>query len=321
MTDMSMGTAHGSLTTTDARTKKRNAAEKRFKAYGVAAIFIGVAFLVILAVSIIRSGLPAFTHTVVEMEFTITQEQFDDAEGQLFKTKAYSNLFIAGLQAKLEDKGLEVSFDEKAIERLMGKVGADIREFYRENPDTIGTPQTFELSAASRVDGYFNGRVTRDTLVDSRFLQKSDLDLVDALYEAEIIKSAFNWNFITGADSGVDNPGGAGIGASVIGSFFMMLVVLVLSLPIGVAASIYLEEFAPKNRFTDLIEVNISNLAAVPSIVFGILGLAVFIQFMHLPQSAPLVGGLVLTLMTLPTIIISTRASLRAVPPSIRDAA
>jgi phosphate transport system permease protein len=119
----------------------------------------------------------------------------------------------------------------------------------------------------------------------------------------------------------VDNPGGAGIGASVVGSFFMMLVVLVLSLPIGVAASIYLEEFAPKNWFTDLIEVNISNLAAVPSIVFGILGLAVFIQFMHLPQSAPLVGGLVLTLMTLPTIIIATRASLRAVPPSIRSAA
>ena len=106
-----------------------------------------------------------------------------------------------------------------------------------------------------------------------------------------------------------------------IGSLFMMLVVLVLALPIGVAASIYLEEFAPKNRFTDLIEVNISNLAAVPSIVFGILGLAIFIQFMHLPQSAPLVGGLVLTLMTLPTIIISTRASLKAVPPSIREAA
>ncbi|MDB4092672.1 phosphate ABC transporter permease PstA, partial [bacterium] len=136
-----------------------------------------------------------------------------------------------------------------------------------------------------------------------------------------IIRQAFNWNFITGTDSGVDNPGGAGLGASVIGSFFMMLVVLFLSLPIGVAASIYLEEFAPRNRWTDFIEVNISNLAAVPSIVFGILGLAVFIQFAGLPQSAPLVGGLVLTLMTLPTIIISTRASLAAVPPSIRDAA
>ncbi|MEO1780215.1 MAG: phosphate ABC transporter permease PstA, partial [Pseudomonadota bacterium] len=148
-----------------------------------------------------------------------------------------------------------------------------------------------------------------------------DFDLIDAMREAGIVKQIFNWNFITGVDTGVDNPGGAGIGASVLGSFFMMLVVLVLSLPIGVAASIYLEEFAPQNRFTDLIEVNISNLAAVPSIVFGILGLAVFIQFAHLPQSAPLVGGLVLTLMTLPTIIISTRASLKAVPPSIRDAA
>ncbi|MEO0772427.1 MAG: phosphate ABC transporter permease PstA [Pseudomonadota bacterium] len=323
MTDMPIESAPGRvpLTETDARTKKRNAAEKRFKLYGIAAILVGVAFLIVLAVSIIRSGIPAFTHTVVEMEFTVTQDQIDEAEGTLFKTKAYSNLFIAGLQSKLEERGFEVAFDEAAIERLMGKVGADIREFYRENPDAIGSPQSFELSASSRVDGYFNGRVTRDTLVESRFLMLSDLDLVDALYEADIIKSAFNWNFITGADSGVDNPGGAGIGASVIGSFFMMIVVLVLSLPIGVAASIYLEEFAPKNRFTDLIEVNISNLAAVPSIVFGILGLAVFIQFMHLPQSAPLVGGLVLTLMTLPTIIISTRASLRAVPPSIRDAA
>ncbi len=323
MTDMSMDSAprKGTLTSVDDRTKRRNAAETRFKAYGIAAILVGVTFLIVLAVSIVRSGIPAFTHTVVQAEFTLTQEQFEEAEGTLFKTKAYEQYFIAFLQEKLTDRGIEVEFDAKAIERIMGKVGADLREFYNATPDALGSPQSFELSASSRVDGYFNGRVTRDTLVESRFLELSDLDLVDALYEADIIKSAFNWNFITGADSGVDNPGGAGIGASVIGSFFMMLVVLFLSLPIGVAASIYLEEFAPKNRFTDLIEVNISNLAAVPSIVFGILGLAVFIQFMHLPQSAPLVGGLVLTLMTLPTIIISTRASLRAVPPSIRDAA
>ena len=323
MTDMPMEDApvRGSLTQVDARTKKRNAAEKRFKAYGIGAILIGVAFLIVLAVSIIRSGAPAFTHTVMDVEFTVTQEEFDAAEGELFKTKAYSNLFIGKLAAQLEEMGLEVEIEEAAIERLLGKVGADIREFYRENPDALGTPNRFELSASSRVDGYFNGRVTRDTLVESRFLMLAALDLVDVLHEAGNIMAAFNRNFITGADSGVDNPGGAGIGASVIGSFFMMLVVLFLSLPIGVAASIYLEEFAPKNRFTDLIEVNISNLAAVPSIVFGILGLAVFIQFMHLPQSAPLVGRLVLTLMTLPTIIISTRASLRAVPPSIRDAA
>ncbi|KGM47439.1 phosphate ABC transporter permease PstA [Pseudooceanicola atlanticus] len=310
-----------SLLTLDDRTRRRNASEARFKAYGITAIAVALFFLIVLLFSILRSGLPAYTTTVADVEFTVTQAQYEEAESQLFKTKAYEQLFIAQLQDQLTESGMQVEFDAAAIERIMGKVGGNIREFYQANPDQLGQPVSFELSSSSRVDGYYKGRVTREGLQESRFLQLSDLDLVDALAEAGIIRQAFNWNFITGADSGVDNPGGAGIGASVVGSFFMMLVVLFLALPIGVAASIYLEEFAPKNRWTDLIEVNISNLAAVPSIVFGILGLAVFIQFMHLPQSAPLVGGLVLTLMTLPTIIISTRASLKAVPPSIRDAA
>ncbi|WP_095589670.1 phosphate ABC transporter permease PstA [Actibacterium ureilyticum] len=326
MTDASLNSpaASGpsqSLHKLDARTKKRNAAEARFEAYGLVAILIGLFFLAVLAFAIVRSGLPAFTKTVLDVEMNVSQQDFDAAESQLFKTKAYAGLFSKSLQAQLTEQGVTAPFDDAAIERIAGKVGGTIREFYRENPGQLGQPVSFELAAASRVDGYFNGRVTRDTLTESRFLMLSDLDLADALKEAGIVRNAFDWNFITGADSGVDNPGGAGIGASVVGSFFMMLVVLVLSLPIGVAASIYLEEFAPQNRITDLIEVNISNLAAVPSIVFGILGLAVFIQFMHLPQSAPLVGGLVLTLMTLPTIIISTRAALKAVPPSIRDAA
>jgi phosphate transport system permease protein len=310
-----------SLYATDELTKKRNASEKRFQAYGIAAIGAGLFFLVVLAYSIISEGIPAFTRTVLTVEFTVTQEQFDDAESQLFKTRAYEAVFTEAMSAQFEQKNIQVPFDIAAIERIVGKPGSTIREFYRANPDQLGQPVAFELAASSRVDGYMNGRLTRDNITDSRFLQKSDLDLVDVLVESGIIQTVFNWPFITGADSGVDNPGGAGIGASVVGSFFMMLVVLFLSLPIGVAASIYLEEFAPQNKLTDLIEVNISNLAAVPSIVFGILGLAVFIQFMHLPQSAPIVGGLVLTLMTLPTIIISTRASLKAVPPSIRDAA
>ncbi len=326
MTDASMTPAEAkpkksSLSVLDARTRKRNAAETRFRMYGVAAIAVGLLFLVFLFASILRSGIPAFTQTVMDIEFVLTQEQFEEAESKMLKTGEYQKIFVNALQGQLEESGLEVAFDNKAIERILGKPGGTIRSFFLENPDRVGTPVSFELAASSRVDGYFNGRVTRENIVDSRFLMASDLDLVDALEEAGIIHGAFNWNFITGTDSGVDNPGGAGLGASVIGSFFMMLVVLFLSLPIGVAASIYLEEFAPKNRWTDLIEVNISNLAAVPSIVFGILGLAVFIQFAGLPQSAPLVGGLVLTLMTLPTIIISTRASLAAVPPSIRDAA
>jgi len=310
-----------SLFKEDALTKKRNASEKRFQAYGITAILIGLFFLVVMAYSIISEGIPAFTRTVLTVEFTVTQEQFDDAESQLFKTRAYESVFTEAMSQQFQDKGIEVPFDIAAIERIVGKPGNTIRQFYLANPGQLGQPVEFELAASSRVDGYLNGRLTRDNITDSRFLMTSDLDLVDVLVGTGMIQTVFNWPFITGADSGVDNPGGAGIGASVVGSLFMMLVVLFLSLPIGVAASIYLEEFAPQNKFTDLIEVNISNLAAVPSIVFGILGLAVFIQFMHLPQSAPIVGGLVLTLMTLPTIIISTRASLKAVPPSIRDAA
>ncbi|MCL1629103.1 phosphate ABC transporter permease PstA [Roseibaca sp. V10] len=323
MTDASQSGAHhrGSLLTVDARTRKRNAAEARFRYYGMAAILTGVAFLVVLAVSIVRSGLPAFTTMAVEVEFTLTAEQYADAEGQLFKTRAYEGYFNAAFEQQLQDRNVQAGFDPEAVNRIIGNTGATLRSFFLENEDLLGQPVTFNLPTSSRIDGYFKGRLLRENVTDSRFLEVSDLDLADELAEAGIIQSKFNWTFITGKDSGVDNPGGAGIGASVIGSFFMMLVVLFLSLPIGVAASIYLEEFAPKNRITDLIEVNISNLAAVPSIVFGILGLAVFIQFAHLPQSAPLVGGLVLTLMTLPTIIISTRASLKSVPPSIRDAA
>jgi phosphate transport system permease protein len=326
MTDASFDNAqpaqpHRSLMGVDEKTRRRNNAEKRFRAYGITAIAIGLFFLLGLAFSIVRNGVPAFTNVVVAVDFTLTQEEFDAAESELLKTRVYQDYFNAALRAELTERGMEVEFDEAAIERILGKTGGIIREYYTANPGQIGETVGFELPASSRVDGYFKGRVTRESMTDSRFLMSADLDLVDALRDAGIVRSTFNWNFITGADSGVDNPGGAGIGASVVGSFFMMLVVLVLSLPIGVAASIYLEEFAPQNWFTDLIEVNISNLAAVPSIVFGILGLAVFIQFMHLPQSAPLVGGLVLTLMTLPTIIISTRASLKSVPPSIRDAA
>jgi ABC-type phosphate transport system permease subunit len=261
-----------SLYATDDLTKKRNASEKRFQAYGITAILIGLVFLVVMAYSIISEGIPAFTRTVLTVEFTVTQEQFDDAESQLFKTRAYEAVFTEAMSSQFQQKNIQVPFDIAAIERIVGKPGSTIREFYRANPDQLGQPVVFELAASSRVDGYMNGRLTRDNITDSRFLMKSDLDLVDVLVESGIIETVFNWPFITGADSGVDNPGGAGIGASVVGSFFMMLVVLFLSLPIGVAASIYLEEFAPQNRITDLIEVNISNLAAVPSIVFGILG-------------------------------------------------
>ena len=311
-----------SLTLKNERTRKRNAAEKRFRFYGVAAITAGLAFLILLVFSIISNGLPAFKQTVVSIDFTLTSEQFQTAESALLKTRIYSDYFTESLTRIVTTSELEFEVNPKSIERIIGKVGGTLRKFYRENQDMLDQPVPFDLPAASRIDRYFKGTFSRSGITeDNRFIQLEDLDLVDTLAEIGIVRQIFNWQFITGVDTGVDNPGGAGIGAAVLGSFMMMIVVLLLSLPIGVAASIYLQEFAPKNWLTDFIEVNISNLAAVPSIVFGILGLAIFIQFMHLPQSAPLVGGLVLTLMTLPTIIISTRASLRAVPPSIRDAA
>ncbi|MCB1384528.1 MAG: phosphate ABC transporter permease PstA, partial [Nitratireductor sp.] len=172
-----------------------------------------------------------------------------------------------------------------------------------------------------RIDGYYKGRVTMESAQLDRNVSPAQLTLADKLKEAGSLQTRFNWDFLTAPDASDTRPEAAGLGVAILGSAYMMLIVLALSLPIGVAASIYLEEFAPSNRITDTIEVNIANLAAVPSIVFGILGLAVFINYAGLPQSAPIVGGLVLMLMTLPTIIIATRAALKAVPPSIREAA
>jgi phosphate transport system permease protein len=179
----------------------------------------------------------------------------------------------------------------------------------------------FKLLMNGRIDGYFKGRVTLESAALDGNTSPEELQLAQALADVGVVDTTFNWAFLTAPDASDQRPEAAGLGVAILGSLYMMIVVLVLALPIGVAASIYLEEFAPKNRWTDIIEVNISNLAAVPSIVYGILGLAIFINFMEFNQSSPLVGGLVLTLMTLPTIIISTRAALKSVPPSIRDAA
>ncbi|MBB97154.1 MAG: phosphate ABC transporter, permease protein PstA [Rhodobacteraceae bacterium] len=318
-----------SLYAEDARTKKRNAAEKRFQAYGIAAISIGIFFLVVLLVSIVRSGIPAFTQTFIEVPVYLDAAKLDKNGNRdpddlrKVSTFGYAPLIDNAIFAAVQDAGLTTEFEKAKDMRAMisASAPAQLRDYVLANPSEIGKTVEFKILASSRVDGYMKGRVTRESVARDKNIDAAHFDLIDQLVETGDVERTFNWDFITGADASESRPEQAGIGVSMIGSFFMMLVVLCLSLPIGVAASIYLEEFAPKNRFTDLIEVNISNLAAVPSIVFGILGLAVFIQFAHLPQSAPLVGGLVLTLMTLPTIIISTRASLKAVPPSIRDAA
>lgn len=315
-----------SLLADDARTRKRNAAEKRFQAYGIAAIAVGLFFLVTLLWAIVANGIPAFTQTYVNVAVELPEERLDpngnrDPEDlKSVSTFGYNPLIGQALVNATAD--IETPLPPAALPRILSaSASAVLRDFVLANPDRIGETVEFRLLASSRVDGYMKGRVQREDLARDRNLDAAHLDLIDVMVAQGSVERVFNWDFIKGADASESRPESAGIGVSMLGSFFMMLVVLFLALPIGVAASIYLEEFAPQNRFTDLIEVNISNLAAVPSIVFGILGLAVFIQFAHLPQSAPIVGGLTLTLMTLPTIVISTRASLKAVPPSIRDAA
>ena len=331
MSDTSMpsaGAVKTSIHTLDERTKKRNAAEKRFKAYGIAAIATGLLMLVILITTIVGNGYGAFQQTFITLDVELLENKLDKkgnrdaADIKKVSTFGYAPLLKTAFEKKVEELGLETDLKSKKMAALLSKSApAQLRNFVLEDFSTIGSTVEFTFLANSRVDGYLKGRVTRESIANDKNISAEQLDFVDQMVEAGVIKKRFNINFIIGADASDQRPEAAGIGVSMAGSFFMMLVVLGLALPIGVAASIYLEEFAPKNWLTDIIEVNIANLAAVPSIVFGILGLAVFINYMHLPQSAPLVGGLVLTLMTLPTIIISTRASLKAVPLSIRDAA
>ena len=317
-----------SLLQLDARTRTRNAAETRFKAYGIFAIAFGLLMLAILVFNIVTRGAGAYQQTFIALEVELLAGKLDKKGNRNLddikkvSTFGYTLLLSNALEAKVAELRIETDLKAKKMVGILSKsAAAKVRDYVLNNPNKIGETVGFEFLASSRVDGYLKGRVSRDSIGNDKNISPAQLDLVDALKAEGCLAKHFNMSFITGSDASDARPEAAGMGTSMIGSFFMMLVVLVLALPIGVAASIYLEEFAPKNWITDIIEVNISNLAAVPSIVFGILGLAVFINYMHLPNSAPLVGGLVLTLMTLPTIIISTRASLKAVPPSIRDAA
>ncbi len=318
----------GSLFEKDARTKRRNAAEGRFKLYGIAAIGIGLLMLIVLVTNIVTAGTGAFQQSFVELNVELKEDKLDKKGNRNIEdikkvsTFGYAPLIASALESEVQKLGIQTDLKPKELGKILSKAAqADLRNYVIANPDEIGKTVSFRFLTNSRVDGYMKGRVTRDSIANDKSISVAQLDVVDQLRDAGVLYKAFNPDFIFGADASDQRPEAAGIGVSMLGSLFMMFVVLALALPIGVAASIYLEEFAPQNRLTDIIEVNISNLAAVPSIVFGILGLAVFINYMHLPTSAPLVGGLVLTLMTLPTIIISTRASLKSVPPSIRDAA
>ncbi|QIE41798.1 phosphate ABC transporter permease PstA [Meridianimarinicoccus aquatilis] len=321
--------APSSLYEQSSRTKKRNASEKRFRAYGLTAIAVGLMSLVVLLISILGNGLPSFKQTYIVMDVELRADVLDKngnrdpADIAKVMTFGYTPLIKQAAQAMVQEMGSDIEgLTDKMIGDMISKEAAgQLRNYVMKNPDMIGTTQQFKFLANGRIDGYFKGRVTMESAALDGNVTPEQLMAADEMAAAGYMTTAINPGFLTAPDASDQRPEAAGLGVAILGSVYMMLVVLVLALPIGVAASIYLEEFAPKNWVTDVIEVNISNLAAVPSIVFGILGLAIFINFAHLPQSAPVVGGLVLTLMTLPTIIISTRASLKSVPPSIKDAA
>jgi phosphate transport system permease protein len=301
--------------------KKRKAAEFRFKLFGMLAITSGLLFLVILFTSIIGNGYTAFLQTKVQLELYLDPEILDPdgtGDADALSSANYGAIFRNSLRALFPE--VESRRDRRALNGLVGRGGTyDLRQTVLDNPGLVGQTLTLWVPADDDVDMLMKGHIDRAGPEDSRRLSDMQLEWIDQLQADGRLEKRFNTDFFTKGDS--REPESAGIWGAAVGSFYTLLVTLVLSFPLGVAAAVYLEEFAPQNRWTDIIEVNINNLAAVPSIVFGLLGLAVFINFFGLPRSVPLVGGLVLTLMTLPTIIIASRAALKSVPPSIREAA
>lgn len=301
---------------------RRYKAESRFRLYGLIAICISLSFLAFLLISITYKSIPAFSETKVKLSVTLDAEQLGISETPDRKELQAAN-YSGAIKAAMRERFPDVT-KRRAKKELYAliSIGAQyqLRDLLLDNPSLINTEQSLWLLA----DDEFNGLITAVSDVSDIGDTATRLSDQQRTWIAEFqqqgdVKTGFNYTFFSAGDS--REPELAGIKAALVGSAWTLLVTFLVSFPVAVAAAIYLEEFAPVNRWTDLIEVNINNLAAVPSIVFGLLGLAVFINFFELPRSAPLIGGIVLSLMTLPTIIISSRAALKAVPPSIREAA
>ncbi|MFH1113321.1 MAG: phosphate ABC transporter permease PstA [Pseudomonadota bacterium] len=312
------GSAGGRLRTIDIVHKglaARYRAERRFRLYGLAAVIMSLLFLSVVFVSIFSQGYTAFFQSYVKLDI-----HFDPA--LIDKEKPEEGDYQGMVKAALGKMFPNVR-DRKAKRRLNALIspGAafQLRRMAAADPDLIGKTLPVWVVANDDVDMLVKGNMDRLLAEGTRRLKDDQLEWIDKLRADRRVDKRFNWTFLESGDS--REPELAGIRGALMGSLYTLMVAFALSFPIGVAAAVYLEEFAPTNKLTDLIEVNINNLAAVPSIVFGLLGLAVFINFFNLPRSAPVVGGLVLTLMTLPIIIIASRASLKSVPPSIREAA
>ncbi|MGB0670228.1 MAG: phosphate ABC transporter permease PstA [Rhodospirillales bacterium] len=307
--------------------KKRYAAEKRFKIYGIAAIAFALLCLVALFSTIIGKAIPTFTQTMIKLEVTLyPQDLYPDGSAPADRAAMLKALSVADYRTPIRQAVLDLfpdvnsRRDKRALQELISPGAVfQVRNQVMRDPSIVGSRIELLIQMSDDIDQYAKGHISKDTPESERRVKDNQIDWFERLEQRGLVTTTFNTTFFTQGDS--REPELAGIWGALKGSFYTMLVTLLLSFPIGVLAAVYLEEFAPKNRITQAIEVNINNLAAVPSIVFGLLGLAVFLNFFNLPRSAPLVGGMVLALMTLPTIIIAARAALKSVPPSIREAA
>ena len=302
--------------------KKRHAASRRLKTYGIMAIVTAISFLAILLTTIISNGYTAIQQTELQITLTIPAEKLQNDDGAIDPVKArnfnWNGLIKKAFRAEFPD--VTAMLDKRALSEILSKnAGYDLRRQI-EAKGVIPTGGTkLWVKTSDDVDMLMKGRLDRNLDESQRRLSDQQIGWIDKLVADDRIRLVFNDTFFTAADS--REPESAGVLGATVGSAMALFVTVLLALPLAVMAAVYLEYFAPPGRVTDFIEVNINNLAAVPSIVFGLLGLAVFLGFFGMPRSAPLVGGMVLALMTLPTIIIATRASIRAVPTSIRDAA
>ena len=301
---------------------KRYKSEKRFQFYGKSAIVLALLFLAVFLFKIFSTGYTAFQKTWITIPINYDPEfmYLDADQKPSIQDLEDSEYFDVGIEsfAALDQNANEDQITD--IKRMFAFIfEEEIKYHILSNPDDFGKIVEVKLTASDDLDQVFKGNYPRELPEERRRVTDYQLKIFDKLNAEGKVESNFNFSFFTNADSREAEL--AGIASSFMGSLFSILVCLAVSFPVALLAAIYLEEFAPKNRLTDFIEVNINNLAAVPSIIFGLLGLAIFLNVMHLPRSAPIVGGMVLALMTLPTIIIATRASLKAVPPSIREAA
>ena len=300
---------------------KRHLAESRFKTYGILGIISATVFLIVILSTIFIEGKSAFKSTYIKLDVFFDPSIIDPDGTRDIDEIRFANYrkviknslknYFPEVTGKEEMKSLTELTSSSEEENLMQAV--------LKNNDLIGANKKVWLKASSKIDIIHKNPEMKDLSESNRLISDKELEWFDKLTRNGDVKFSLNKIFFLKADS--TEPEQAGILGSILGSFFTLVITLILSFPIAVAAGVFLEELAPKNRLTDIIEININNLAAVPSIIFGLLGLAIFLNVMHLPRSAPIVGGMVLALMTLPTIIIATRVSLKAVPPSIREAA